>query len=80
MTAGWGVNGIASDPDSTYRVMRTYHLMKTPPADPDKVRAYVASHRNPDGGYGLTPGAASSASGTYYAAAILMWLDAEARK
>lgn len=73
---GWSnVGKLTSDLDSTYRVMRAFHLMKEPPADPAKVRAFVAACRNPDGGYGVAPGQPSSMSGVYYAAVITKWLD-----
>ena len=44
------------------------------PSSPDKVREFIAKCRNADGGYGVTAGQASSASGTYYAGIILHWL------
>ena len=40
-----------------------------------KVREFIGKCRNADGGYGVTPGTASGASGTYYAGIILHWLD-----
>jgi prenyltransferase beta subunit len=64
-----------SDLESTYRVTRSLHMLKAKPADPDRVRAFIAKCRNTDGGYGVAPGLLSSASGTYFAAIILHWLD-----
>jgi prenyltransferase beta subunit len=62
-----------SDLESSYRVMRCYHMLKEKP-DAAKLAGFVASCRNEDGGYGVTPGAKSSVSGTYYAATITHWL------
>jgi prenyltransferase beta subunit len=64
-----------SDLETTYRVTRSLHMLKVKPADPDRVRAFIAKCRNTDGGYGVAPGLLSSASGTYFAAIILHWLD-----
>ncbi|MBX9622748.1 MAG: terpene cyclase/mutase family protein [Gemmataceae bacterium] len=73
---GWGKAGAKeSDFDTTYRVMRALYLMKERPKDRAKLRAYVARHRNPDGGYSAAPGEGSSLSGVYYAAIITKWLD-----
>jgi hypothetical protein len=73
---GWGRTGErASDLDSTYRVMRALYLLKEKPKDPAGLRAYVAKHRQPDGGYAAAPGEGSSLSGVYYAAIITRWLD-----
>jgi prenyltransferase beta subunit len=64
-----------SDLETTYRVMRTFHMLKTQPKKADAVKAFVAKCRNKDGGYGVTPGAPSSVAGTYFAGIILSWLD-----
>ena len=40
-----------------------------------ELRAFVAKCRNDDGGYGVAPGLASTAGGTYFASIILHWLD-----
>jgi hypothetical protein len=50
-------------------------MLKTQPADPDRLRAFIGKCRNADGGYGVAPGQLSSAGGTYFAAIILHWLD-----
>jgi prenyltransferase beta subunit len=63
-----------SDLETTYRVMRAYHMLKARPDAPDRCRAFVARCRNDDGGYGVAPGQPSSASGTYFASIILHWL------
>jgi len=64
-----------SDLESSYRIIRSLHMLKEKPAYPNRVRAFIARCRNPDGGYGVVPGQPSSAGGTYFAAIILHWLD-----
>lgn len=64
-----------SDPETTYRVMRAFYLLKEKPADVEKLKEFVAKCRNVDGGYGVGPGQPSTVSGTYYAAAITHWLE-----
>jgi prenyltransferase beta subunit len=72
---GWGkAGGQTSDLESTYRVMRAFHLLKESPVHAAKVRAFVAKCRNADGGYGVTTGAVSSMSGVYYASIVSAWL------
>jgi prenyltransferase beta subunit len=73
---GWGKAGAkGSDLETSYRVMRCFHMLKERPADVDKLRAFIGKCRNKDGGYGVAPGQESTASGTYFAAIILHWLD-----
>ncbi len=64
-----------SDLASSYRIVRAFNMLREPPADPAKLRAFIAKCRNADGGYGVAPGQPSSASGTYYASIILHWLE-----
>jgi prenyltransferase beta subunit len=72
---GFGkANTPGSDLESTYRVMRAFVMLKEKPNDVAGLQAFVAKCRNADGGYGVTPGLASSVSGTYYAAIIRPWL------
>ena len=74
---GWGpADKPGSDLPSTYRVMRSFMMLKEQPADPIKLRTFIATCRNKDGGYGVSPGQPSTASGTYYAAIVLHWLEA----
>lgn len=71
---GWGKKGEkASDIESTYRVMRAFHLLNEKPKDVAKLREFVGKHRNADGGYATKPGEASSMSGAYYAAIVTAW-------
>jgi hypothetical protein len=73
---GWAKEGAKeSDIDSTYRVMRAYHMLKQKPKDVKKLREFIAARRNKDNGYATEPGGKSSISGAYYAAIITHWLD-----
>jgi hypothetical protein len=65
----------SSDLETSYRVMRAFHMLKAPPADVGRLRDFIASCRNDDGGYGPAKGQPSGASATYNAATILHWLD-----
>jgi hypothetical protein len=68
---GWGkADATASDLETTYRVMRALMLLKEKPKDAKSVHAWLAKHRNADGGYGLEPGKPSSMNAVYYVAAI----------
>jgi hypothetical protein len=73
---GWGKadQEIASDLETTYRVMRCYVMLKAKPANIEGVRSFAAKCRNADGGYAVAPGEPSSVGGTYFAAIILHWL------
>lgn len=72
---GWGKAGEkGSDLETTYRVMRAVALIPSRPGNSARLRAFVASCRNADGGYGVRPGDPSGAGPTYYAAIILHWL------
>jgi len=73
---GWGKddNEIASDLETTYRVMRCFVMLKARPANVEGVRSFIAKCRNEDGGYGVAPAQPSSVSGTYYAAIVTHWL------
>ncbi len=73
---GFGKKGEkASDIESTYRVMRAFMLLKEKPKDVKKLREFLASHRNKDGGYSTKPGEKPNMGGTYYAIIITKWLD-----
>jgi prenyltransferase beta subunit len=72
---GKGDAGDASDLETTYRVMRSFMMLKSRPDDVAALRAFIAKCRNSDGGYGIAPGQASSASGTYFAVIIQHWLS-----
>lgn len=65
----------ASDLETTYRVMRAFYLLGEKPADVPKVKAFLATHRNADGGSGVAPGQPSTVGGTYYVVVVGYWLD-----
>jgi len=65
----------SSDLETSYRVMRAFHMLGARPADPGRLRDFIASCRNDDGGYGPAKGQPSGASATYNAAIILHWLE-----
>lgn len=78
---GWCKEGEkASDMESTYRVMRAFHLLKEKPTDAAKLRAFIGKCRNADGGYGVKPGEPSGVNGVYYATIVTKWLDAMEKK
>lgn len=74
---GKGDDELASDLETTYRVMRCFMMLKDRPASIEGLRSFVAKCRNEDGGYGLSPGQPSNISGTYFAAIIRHWLDSK---
>jgi prenyltransferase beta subunit len=72
---GWGKAGAkASDLETTYRVMRALVLLDQRPSYPGRLRAFLASCRNADGGSGVGPGEPSGAGPTYYSAIVAHWL------
>lgn len=70
-----GFGADKSDLGITYRVLRTYHMLGRKPARTDDLVAFLAKHRNKDGGYGVAPGQPSSASGCYMVGIITKWLE-----
>jgi len=73
---GFGkAGGEGSDLETTYRVLRAFHMLKTKPVGADRLRAFLARCRNDDGGYGVAPGLPSNVSGSYYTSIILHWLN-----
>ena len=73
---GWrAADGKEADIETTYRVMRALMLLKEKPKDAKKLREFVDTHRNKDGGYATKPGDKSSMSGVYYCAIVSKWLD-----
>jgi hypothetical protein len=66
---------LASDLETTYRVMRAFVMLKDRPEDVEGIRSFVAKCRNEDGGYAVIPGEPSSVGGTYFAAIIRHWLE-----
>ena len=73
---GWSkADAKGSDLETSYRVMRCFHMMKEKPDEVNKLKAFIAKCRNKDGGYGVAPGQPSSSSGTYFASIMLHWLE-----
>jgi len=66
--------GPDADLETSYRIMRSLVMLKSRPADVKALQGFIAKCRNSDGGYGVSPGAPSSASATYFAAIIMHWL------
>ena len=60
--------------------MRALMLLKEKPKDAKKLREFIESHRNKDGGYATKPGDKSSMSGVYYATIVTKWLDEMEKK
>jgi hypothetical protein len=78
---GWSrKDAKTSDIETTYRVMRALMLLKSQPANIEKLRAFIDAHRNADGGYAIQPGDKSTMSGVYYCVVVSKWLDAMAKK
>jgi prenyltransferase beta subunit len=63
-----------SDLETCYRVVRAFVMLKEKPANVPALRKFMASCRNTDGGYGITPGQPSNVGATYFAGIILHWL------
>src|SRR5262245_50048679 len=76
LNGGYGKedDDVGADLETTYRVMRCFHMLKESPKSVEGIRSFIAKCRNEDGGYGVAPGQDSNISGTYYAAIILHWL------
>ena len=62
-----------SDLETSYRITRAFVMLGDRPAA-GKLKEFIEKCHNEDGGYGVTPGAPSSVSGTYYAAILTHWL------
>ena len=70
---GWGQAEGPSDLGSTYRIMRCFNMLKEKP-DLDRLRSYLAGHRNDDGGYAMKPGGPSDVGATYFATTTNGWV------
>jgi hypothetical protein len=77
LNGGYGKadSDLASDLETTYRVMRAFVMLKARPDDVEGIRSFVAKCRNEDGGYAVIPGDPSTVGGTYFAAIIRHWLE-----
>ncbi len=73
-SGGFGKEGAAADLETSYRVMRAFHMLKSKPEGAEKLSEFVGKCRNADGGYGIMPGQPSAVGPTYFASIILYWL------
>lgn len=68
--------GINDEVSYTWAAVRALDLLSAAPKDKGKCIEYLASLRNPDGGFGNRPGLPSTPMATYYAVDALKMLDA----
>jgi len=73
-SGGFAKAGADPDLETSYRIVRAFHMLKTKPEGADRLRTFIAKCQNADGGYGVMPGKPSSVSGTYLAGILLSWL------
>jgi prenyltransferase beta subunit len=69
---GWAAGDGPSDLGSSYRVMRAFFMLKETP-DLDRLLAFIARHRRPEGGYGPAPGKPADIGSTYFATIMIRW-------
>jgi poly(3-hydroxybutyrate) depolymerase/prenyltransferase beta subunit len=69
---GWSKDDGPPDLSSSYRIMRAMFMMHERP-DIDRLLAFVAKCRKPDGSYSATPEGTGSLGGTYLATIIIYW-------
>jgi hypothetical protein len=74
-SGGFSKEGAEADLETSYRIMRLFHMLQARPGGAARLREFVARCQNADGGFGVMPGQPSSVSGTYFAGIILHWLD-----
>ena len=73
-SGGFEGKGGAVNMPNTYTVMRALMMLKEK-SDIEALYRYLASCRNPDGGYGVAPAKPSNITFTYFASAVLHWAD-----
>jgi acetyl esterase/lipase/prenyltransferase beta subunit len=69
---GWSQDGVKSDLGTSYRIMRCFYMLGEKP-DLDRLRGYIARHRQSDGGSAGAPGGAADGGGTYTCSIMLHW-------
>jgi len=77
--SGWSQDGAKSDLGTSYRIMRCFFMLGEKP-DLDRLRNFIAKHRQSDGGYASTLGGSSDLGATYTCSIMLHWarlLDGE---
>jgi acetyl esterase/lipase/prenyltransferase beta subunit len=69
---GWSAGEGPADLGSSYRVMRAFFMLGETP-DLDRLLAWIARHRQADGGYGPAPGKPADIGSTYSATIMIRW-------
>ena len=69
---GWSKDDSPPDLSSSYRVVRAMFMLHERP-DIDRLMAFVASCRKPDGSYSNTPGGTGDLGGTYLGTILIYW-------
>ncbi len=69
---GWSADGVKSDLATSYRIMRCIYMLKGRP-DLERLRGWIAKHRQSDGGYSSSIGGAADSGGTYFCSIMLYW-------
>jgi len=69
----WSKADGVSDLETSYRIMRTFFMLKESP-DLDKLKGFIARCRHSNDAYSVRPGADPDLSGTYYATTIIRWI------
>ncbi len=70
---GWSKGDGPSELESTYRIMRTFYMLKETP-DLEKLKGFVARCRHSDGSYSVRPGVDPDLGGTYFATTVIRWI------
>jgi poly(3-hydroxybutyrate) depolymerase len=69
---GWSKDDGPPDLSSSYRIMRAMYMLRELP-DTDRLMAFVASCRKPDGSYSSTLGGSGDLGGTYLGTILIHW-------
>ena len=67
----WAKTDSGSDLEASYRIMRCFVMLKETP-DLNRLNAFLAACRRPDGSYGLKPGD-TTGNATYFGSIISYW-------
>ncbi|MBX6313687.1 MAG: DUF1080 domain-containing protein [Isosphaeraceae bacterium] len=70
---GWSRGDGPSDLETTYRVMRCFYMLREKP-DLERLRSYLAKHRQADGGYSSQPSGVADNGGTYFVTTVNRWV------
>jgi dienelactone hydrolase/prenyltransferase beta subunit len=69
---GWSQDGVKSDLNTSYRIMRCLFMLKEAP-DLDRLRGWLFKHRQSDGGFAGSIGGSADIGGTYLCSIMLYW-------